>query len=113
MAIEVSFMRAPAPNAHWRDSARPAKFFIIDFRAVFPIFFCTLHLRLWTVIVAVGLEPGYGPTNPAHPIPGVTTAILQPAIVVLTMGTQANVPMVRPGWATTLLPMILRIMPGI
>lgn len=46
-------MRPPTSNAHWRDSARPAKFFVIDARAVFPVFFCLLHIRIWTMALAL------------------------------------------------------------
>lgn len=46
-------MRRPSPEAHWRDSARPAKFFVIDARAAFPVFFCLLHIRLWTIIFTI------------------------------------------------------------
>jgi len=43
----------PSPSAHWRDSARPAKFFIIDAKAVFPVFLFLLHIRWWTFIIAI------------------------------------------------------------
>lgn len=43
----------PSPDAHWRDSARYPQLFIIDARAVFPVLLCLLHLRLWTIIVAI------------------------------------------------------------
>jgi intracellular multiplication protein IcmT len=43
----------PSPNAHWRDSARSVRFFIIDAAAAFPVFLFLLHIRLWTFIVAV------------------------------------------------------------
>lgn len=36
----------------WRDSARIAKFFIIDARAAFPFLFLLVHIRLWTLILA-------------------------------------------------------------
>ena len=39
-------------NAHWRDSARPAKLFIIDANAAFPLFLFLVHIKLWTFIVA-------------------------------------------------------------
>ena len=45
----------PSPNAHWRDSARPARFFIIDAKAVFPIFLFLLHIKLWTFILALAI----------------------------------------------------------
>lgn len=40
-------------NAHWRDSARATRFFIIDYRAAFPFLLFLLHIRLWTFITAV------------------------------------------------------------
>jgi intracellular multiplication protein IcmT len=39
--------------AHWRDSARPARLWIVDFRAAFPLFIFLLHIRLWTFLLAV------------------------------------------------------------
>ncbi len=53
-------------NAHWRDSARNPRFFIVDARAAFPFLLFLLHIRLWTFIVAVvamaffGLLERYG-----------------------------------------------------
>lgn len=43
----------PSRDAHWRDSARYPQFFIIDARAVFPVLLCLLHIRLWTVVLAL------------------------------------------------------------
>jgi intracellular multiplication protein IcmT len=43
----------PSPTANWRDSARPARFFIVDAKAAFPILLFLMHIRLWTFIVAV------------------------------------------------------------
>lgn len=40
-------------TAHWRDSARRAKFFIIDANATFPLLVFLLHIRLWTFLLAV------------------------------------------------------------
>lgn len=40
-------------DAHWRDSARPIKFFIWDGKAAFPMVLFLMHIRLWTFIVAV------------------------------------------------------------
>ena len=37
-----------SPGAHWRDSARSARFFMVDARAAFPIFFFLMHIRVWT-----------------------------------------------------------------
>lgn len=39
--------------AHWRDSARNVRFFIIDYRASFPLLFCLVHFRLWTFVMAI------------------------------------------------------------
>ena len=39
--------------AHWRDSARPVKFWIVDFRATFPLLIFLLHIRLWTFLFAI------------------------------------------------------------
>ncbi|MCL5260517.1 MAG: IcmT/TraK family protein [Gammaproteobacteria bacterium] len=43
----------PSVNAHWRDSARPARFFIFDAQAVFPLFLFLIHIKLWTFILAI------------------------------------------------------------
>ena len=43
----------PTADAHWRDSARPAKFFIFDAKAAFPLLLFLLHIQMWTFIVAV------------------------------------------------------------
>lgn len=40
-------------GAHWRDSARAARFFMIDARAAFPLLLFLLHIELWTFILAV------------------------------------------------------------
>lgn len=45
--------KPPSPEAHWRDSARPARFFLIDAKAVFPLIVFLLHIRWWTLIVAL------------------------------------------------------------
>lgn len=39
--------------AHWRDSARTVKLWIVDYRACFPLLFFFFHIRLWTFAVAV------------------------------------------------------------
>ncbi|MGL5741197.1 MAG: IcmT/TraK family protein [Legionella sp.] len=57
-------------SAHWRDSARSARFFIVDARAAFPIFLFLMHIRIWTgVLVLVsavffGIIEHYGFTVP-------------------------------------------------
>lgn len=42
-----------SPSAHWRDTARATRFFIIDYRAAFPLLLFLLHIRIWTLVVAV------------------------------------------------------------
>jgi intracellular multiplication protein IcmT len=42
-----------SPHAHWRDSARAARFFLVDYRAAFPLVLFLLHIRYWSFIVAV------------------------------------------------------------
>jgi intracellular multiplication protein IcmT len=36
------------PTAHWRDSARTARFFMFDARAAFPIIIFLMHIEFWT-----------------------------------------------------------------
>jgi len=43
------------PNTHWRDSARPVKFFVWDGRAVFPLLLLLFFPNLWTLIFCVVL----------------------------------------------------------
>lgn len=38
---------------HWRDSARNARFFMVDARAAFPLLLFLLHIRLWTLSLAL------------------------------------------------------------
>ena len=40
-------------SAHWRDSARNPRFFMVDYRAAFPLLLFLLHIRLWSFVVAV------------------------------------------------------------
>jgi intracellular multiplication protein IcmT len=42
-----------SPDAHWRDSARYPRFFIIDARAAFPVLLALVHIRLWTMGLAL------------------------------------------------------------
>jgi intracellular multiplication protein IcmT len=57
-------------TSHWRDSARTARFFMVDARAAFPIFLFLMHIRVWTgVLVLVsavffGVLEHYGFTVP-------------------------------------------------
>lgn len=59
-----------AETAHWRDSARSARFFMVDARAAFPLFLFLMHIRVWTgVLVLVsavffGIIEHYGFTVP-------------------------------------------------
>lgn len=39
-------------NAHWRDSARMAKLFIIDANAAFPLLLFLVHIKVWTFVAA-------------------------------------------------------------
>lgn len=40
-------------QAHWRDSARSIRFFIWDGQAAFPMVLFLVHMRIWTLVVAV------------------------------------------------------------
>lgn len=40
-------------DAHWRDTSRPTRFWIFDFRAAFPLILFLLHIRWWTFYTAV------------------------------------------------------------
>lgn len=57
-------------TAHWRDSGRTPRFFIVDARAAFPIFLFLMHIQLWTgmlVLVSAiffGILEHYGFTVP-------------------------------------------------
>jgi intracellular multiplication protein IcmT len=42
-----------SPNSHWRDSARSARFFIVDARSAFPLFIFLMHIRTWTAILVL------------------------------------------------------------
>lgn len=41
------------PGAHWRDSARPIRFFLWDGRAAFPVVIFLMHIALWTFILTI------------------------------------------------------------
>ncbi len=56
--------------AAWRDTARSARFFFVDYRAAFLLLLFLLHIRVWTFFLAIfavlclyGLER-YGFTVP-------------------------------------------------
>jgi intracellular multiplication protein IcmT len=40
-------------TSHWRDSARSARFFMVDARAAFPIFLFLMHIRVWTGVLFI------------------------------------------------------------
>lgn len=39
--------------AAWRDTARSARFFFVDYRAAFPLLLFLLHIKLWTFTLAI------------------------------------------------------------
>lgn len=53
----------PSPDAHWRDSARYPQLFIIDARSVFPVLLALLHLRVWTIALAIMVSLFFGILN--------------------------------------------------
>lgn len=46
-------LRQPSKDAHWRDSARPAKLFMFDAKASFALLLFLLHIRVWTFVFAI------------------------------------------------------------
>lgn len=38
---------------HWRNTARDVKFFAFDARAAAPLLFVIIHMRLWTLTLAI------------------------------------------------------------
>ncbi len=43
-----------SPDTHWRDTARPARFFFVDYRAAFPLLLFLVHIEWWTFFLALG-----------------------------------------------------------
>jgi intracellular multiplication protein IcmT len=39
--------------AHWRDSARNVRFWLVDYRACFPLLILLFHVKLWTFLAAI------------------------------------------------------------
>jgi intracellular multiplication protein IcmT len=39
--------------AHWRDSSRTVVFWMVDYRAAFPLLIFLLHITWWTFIFAM------------------------------------------------------------
>lgn len=40
-------------QAHWRDTARQARFFFVDAQAAFPFLLFLMHITWWTFFVAL------------------------------------------------------------
>jgi intracellular multiplication protein IcmT len=40
---------------HWRNTARPVRFFTIDYRAGAFLFLFLMHIRLWTFLLMLGV----------------------------------------------------------
>ncbi len=40
-------------DTHWRNSMKPARFFMLDARAAWPVLVMLLHMRIYTMIFAV------------------------------------------------------------
>ncbi len=40
-------------NWHWRNSMRPARFFNLDARAVFPFLILLVHMRTYTLVLTI------------------------------------------------------------
>ena len=38
---------------HWRNTARPVRFFTVDYRAGIFVFIFMMHIRLWTFLLLV------------------------------------------------------------
>lgn len=43
---------------HWRNTARPARFFTMDARACLVVFLFIVHIRLWTLILMIAVLIG-------------------------------------------------------
>lgn len=46
--------------AHWRDSARNVRLWVVDFRACFPLLLFLFHIRLWTFVTALVITVFFG-----------------------------------------------------
>jgi intracellular multiplication protein IcmT len=40
-------------DIHWRNTQKPARFFVLDARAFLAILLFLLHARLWTLVLAI------------------------------------------------------------
>jgi intracellular multiplication protein IcmT len=42
-----------AMDVHWRNTQRPARFFMLDARASVALLVFMVHIRLWTLVLAI------------------------------------------------------------
>ncbi len=49
-----------APTAYWRDSARGARFFMVDAMSALPLVLFLCHIRLWTFYIALATMIFFG-----------------------------------------------------
>ena len=42
-------------DIHWRNTQKPARFFILDARAFLAFLFFLVHMRLWTLYVVIAI----------------------------------------------------------
>ena len=78
-------------NAHWRDSGRIPRFFVMDARAFFPLLFFLMHITWWTFIVAAVVACFFGALEHY----GYTTMVFLRALRTFLAG---KVKVVRPWW---------------
>lgn len=45
--------------AHWRNTWKPARFFMMDARAGIPLLGASLYIRTWTLLLAAGIVFGF------------------------------------------------------
>ncbi|MEE2769785.1 MAG: IcmT/TraK family protein [Pseudomonadota bacterium] len=43
----------PPPDAAWRDSSRPAKFWVFEAYTIFPILLALYNIQIWTISLAL------------------------------------------------------------
>lgn len=42
----------PPPDAAWRDSSRPARFFVFEAYTIFPVLLALYNIQIWTLSLA-------------------------------------------------------------
>lgn len=47
-------------ESNWRDSARTARFFMIDAKSAFPLLIFLVHIKFWTFYLALGITVFFG-----------------------------------------------------